>query len=83
MDNFVDRLLGGKHHEEIRRTPACSGTSSLHLYQISPAALFHVKHYQAPVRRPFDTESDANSWISGNIPCPTWAPISSVLLVSG
>jgi len=44
VDNFVDKLFGGEHHEEIRGTPAQPGTSSLPPHRRASVTPFHVKH---------------------------------------
>lgn len=49
VDNFVDRFLGGRDHEEIRPTPSDPATSGPREHWISSAVPFHVKHYQGPI----------------------------------
>jgi len=44
VDNFVDRLFGGEHHDEIRGTRTYPETSSLPPYQRAAVTPFHVKH---------------------------------------
>lgn len=53
VDNFVDRFLGGRDHEQIRPTPSDPATSGPHEHWISSTVPFHVKHYQGPIETLF------------------------------
>lgn len=83
MDNFVDRLFGGEHYEEIRSALSHPGASSVPLHHGTAVAPFHVKHFQIPAQRIFCSERAANSWSLGLVSSTICPSSSAVLFVTG